>query len=121
MPTFSYKALQANGKMAEGVLEAGSRPDAMRQMETLGLRPVDNLRREPTRALGRLAAAVVAEGDRGPGWEFQLEATKGRALRLAGRLFQRGSGIQTETALARMNFSRPGEQFLTQYRFRFHD
>ena len=41
MPTFSYKALQADGKMAEGVLEAGSRPDALRQMETLGLRPVN--------------------------------------------------------------------------------
>ena len=40
MPTFSYKALQADGKLAEGVLDAGSRPDAMRQIETLGLRPV---------------------------------------------------------------------------------
>jgi len=40
MPTFAYKALQRDGKMAEGVLDAGSRPDAMRQIETLGLRPV---------------------------------------------------------------------------------
>ena len=40
MGTFSYRALQADGKMAEGVLDAGSRPDAMRQIETLGLRPV---------------------------------------------------------------------------------
>jgi type II secretory pathway component PulF len=41
MPTFSYKALHADGKMAEGVLDAGSRPDALRQIETLGLRPVN--------------------------------------------------------------------------------
>jgi type II secretory pathway component PulF len=41
MPTFSYKALQADGKIAEGVLEAAGRPDALRQMETLGLRPVN--------------------------------------------------------------------------------
>ena len=40
MPTFSYRALQADGKIAEGVLDAGSRPDALRQIETLGLRPV---------------------------------------------------------------------------------
>jgi type II secretory pathway component PulF len=40
MPTFSYKALQADGKMSEGVLDAGSRPDALRHIETLGLRPV---------------------------------------------------------------------------------
>ena len=41
MPTFSYKGLQADGKIAEGVLEAAGRPDALRQMETLGLRPVN--------------------------------------------------------------------------------
>ncbi len=41
MPTFSYRALQADGKIAEGVLEAAGRPDALRQMETLGLRPVN--------------------------------------------------------------------------------
>jgi type II secretory pathway component PulF len=40
MPTFLYKALQTDGVMAEGRLEAASRPDAFRQMETRGLRPV---------------------------------------------------------------------------------
>ncbi len=41
MATFSYRALQTDGKIAEGVLDAGSRPDALRQIETLGLRPVN--------------------------------------------------------------------------------
>ena len=41
MPTFSYKALQADGKIAEGLLEAAGRPDAMRQVEARGLRPVN--------------------------------------------------------------------------------
>jgi type II secretory pathway component PulF len=40
MPTFSYRALQVDGKIAEGVLDAAGRPDALRRMETLGLRPV---------------------------------------------------------------------------------
>lgn len=40
MPTFSYRALKADGKVAEGVLDAAGRPDAMRQIETLGLRPL---------------------------------------------------------------------------------
>ena len=40
MPTFSYRALQADGKLAEGQLEAPGRPYALRQVETLGLRPV---------------------------------------------------------------------------------
>ena len=41
MPTFAYKALQPNGAIAEGVLDAPGRPDALRQIETLGLRPVN--------------------------------------------------------------------------------
>jgi type II secretory pathway component PulF len=41
MPTFTYRALQRDGKIAEGVLDAGNRPDALRQIETLGLRPVN--------------------------------------------------------------------------------
>ena len=41
MPTFFYKALKSDGKMAEGVLDAPGRPDALRQMEALGLRPVN--------------------------------------------------------------------------------
>ena len=41
MPTFSYRALQRDGKIADGVLDAPGRPDALRQIETLGLRPVN--------------------------------------------------------------------------------
>jgi len=41
MPTFQYKALQTDGTMAQGQLDAAGRPDALRQMETLGLRPVN--------------------------------------------------------------------------------
>jgi type II secretory pathway component PulF len=40
MPLFQYKALHSNGTVAEGTLEAPGRPEAFRQMEGLGLRPV---------------------------------------------------------------------------------
>jgi len=40
MPTFQYRAIQADGKIADGQLEAAGRPDALRQMEGRGLRPV---------------------------------------------------------------------------------
>jgi type II secretory pathway component PulF len=40
MPLFLYKALQANGAMAEGQLDAAGRQEAFRQMEGLGLRPI---------------------------------------------------------------------------------
>ena len=41
MPTFTYRGLQRDGKIAEGQLDAPGRPDALRQMETLGLRPLN--------------------------------------------------------------------------------
>ena len=40
MPTFQYRALQGNGSIAEGLLEAGGRQEAFRQMEGRGLRPI---------------------------------------------------------------------------------
>src|SRR2546430_2652737 len=40
MPTFQYRALQSDGTIAEGQIEAGGRQEAFRQMEGRGLRPI---------------------------------------------------------------------------------
>jgi type IV pilus assembly protein PilC len=40
MPVFQYRALQPDGTMAVGEIEAGGRQDAFKQMEVLGLRPI---------------------------------------------------------------------------------
>jgi len=40
MPSFQYKALQADGSIAEGEIEAGGRQEAFRHMEQRGLRPI---------------------------------------------------------------------------------
>jgi type II secretory pathway component PulF len=40
MPTFQYRAIQTNGAIAEGQIEAGGRQEAFRLMEDRGLRPV---------------------------------------------------------------------------------
>lgn len=40
MSQFKYRALQNDGSVTEGVLEAGGRPEAFRQLETLGFTPV---------------------------------------------------------------------------------
>src|SRR5258707_13929 len=40
MPLFQYRALQADGALAEGQLEAAGRHEAFAQMAGLGLRPV---------------------------------------------------------------------------------
>ena len=53
MPLFQYKALQANGAMAEGQLEAADRQGAFAQMAGQGLRPV---------SLSEKAGAVAGTG-----------------------------------------------------------
>src|SRR5881296_2543616 len=40
MPLFQFRALQNDGTIAEGQLEAGGRLEAFRQMEGRGLRPI---------------------------------------------------------------------------------
>src|SRR5437867_7144401 len=40
MPVFQYRALQGDGTVAEGQIEAGGRQEAFRQMEGRGLRPI---------------------------------------------------------------------------------
>ncbi len=40
MPVFQYRAIQTDGSVAEGKLEAGGRQEAFRQMESKGLRPI---------------------------------------------------------------------------------
>ena len=71
MPTFKYKALQANGAVAEGQLEASGRPDALRQIEVLGLRPVNLV--EKAAAAARKGAAVPALNGN---FSFKFESKK---------------------------------------------
>src|SRR6185436_10028645 len=40
MPVFQYRALQPDGAVAEGELEAGGRQEAFRQLEGRSLRPI---------------------------------------------------------------------------------
>jgi type II secretory pathway component PulF len=40
MPLFQYKALQSDGSITEGKIEATDRPEAFHQMESLGLKPI---------------------------------------------------------------------------------
>ena len=54
MPVFQYKAIQTDGTVAEGEIEAAGRADAFKTMEARGLRPV------------RLAEANGANGHAAP-------------------------------------------------------
>ena len=70
MPVFQYKALQSDGRVAEGQIEAGGRQEAFRQMEALHLRPISLAEQgngkpngKGTHANGASAAAGVVSGE----------------------------------------------------------
>ena len=77
MPTFQYKALQADGKFAEGVLDAPSRPEAFKQIEILGLRPV-NLSERAGAAKKTLAGGLDSLGK----FSFKFKSEKVSAKEL---------------------------------------
>jgi type II secretory pathway component PulF len=57
MPVFQYKALQSDGKISEGQIEAGGRQEAFRQMEALRLRPISLAERTNGKPNGKIAPA----------------------------------------------------------------
>jgi type II secretory pathway component PulF len=101
MPTFQYRALHANGTISEGKLEAPGRPDALRQMETLGLRPVH---------LAEKAGAASKNGSALPGglaglgkisFKFESKKVSAKALENFTRLLSSllAAGVPLSRAL----------------------
>ena len=103
MPTFTYKGLQADGKMAEGTLDAAGRPDALRQMEARGLRPV-NLSEPAAAKNGSVNGAAPPAGLAGLGnisFKFQARKVSARELENFTRLLSSllAAGVPLSRAL----------------------
>jgi type II secretory pathway component PulF len=76
MPTFQYKGLQANGTLAEGQLDAPGRPDALRQMEALGLRPVNLLEKAGAKNGSKQGTGLPAGFEGLANISFKFKSTK---------------------------------------------
>jgi type II secretory pathway component PulF len=61
MPQFDYKALQLDGGIAQGQLEAAGRAEAFRQMEGLGLRPISLAEKASSQPAKNNSAAAPAK------------------------------------------------------------
>ena len=101
MPTFSYRALHANGKIAEGVIDAAGRPDALRQIETLGLRPVNVAEKSAAKKKGGAAANGKAEDSGKVGFKFESKKVSAKELENFTRLLSSllAAGVPLSRAL----------------------
>jgi type II secretory pathway component PulF len=97
MPVFQYKALQADGKAAEGQLEAGGRQEAFRQMEEKGLRPISLAEKAAGAEKNGESAAPAA----GAGFKIQSRRITPRMLENFTRLLSSllAAGVPLSRAL----------------------
>ena len=98
MPLFEYKALQGNGAIAQGQLEAAGRAEAFRQMEGLGLRPI-SLAERAAGAAAKKNASAAKEG--GISLKFGSSKISGRDLENFTRLLSSllAAGVPLSRAL----------------------
>src|SRR5215469_2746979 len=98
MPTFQYRAVQADGTMAEGQLEAAGRPDAFRQMETRGLRLISLAERAAKNVAAKNGQSTAAAGF---SLNFKSQKVSAKALENFTRLLSSllASGVPLSRAL----------------------
>ncbi|HEU5124358.1 MAG TPA: type II secretion system F family protein [Verrucomicrobiae bacterium] len=102
MPLFQYKALQQNGAMAEGQIEASGRPDAFRQIEMLGLRPVSLAEKSAsTKARSNSSSAATVSNSGNPSFSFQSKKVSAKDLENFTRLLSSllAAGVPLSRAL----------------------
>lgn len=104
MPLFRYKALQRDGKTAEGELEAGGRSEAFRQMEERGLKPISLAETTtPARKNGSAPASLVpaSNGEKKPLLDFGAKKVTPRMLENFTRLLSSllAAGVPLSRAL----------------------
>jgi type II secretory pathway component PulF len=103
MPLFTYKALQANGAVIEGELEAGGRQEAFRQMEGRGLRPITLAERRNGKA--GAAKPAASSGSGAPASEgFKLSF--GTAHKISARVLENFTRLLSSLLAAGVPLSR---------------
>jgi type IV pilus assembly protein PilC len=97
MPQFQYKAFQSDGTTAEGVLDAGGRQEAFRQMEQRGLKPITLAEK----ASGAANKGATAAPSRGKSLGFQSKKVTPRMLENFTRLLSSllAAGVPLSRAL----------------------
>lgn len=104
MPVFQYKALQSDGTVAEGQLEAGGRQEAFRQMEGRGLRPISLAERGHGNGNGKPKPGAVKVPANGSPAPFKLSL--GGANKISARVLENFTRLLSSLLAAGVPLSR---------------
>lgn len=94
MPQFAYKAMQTDGALVEGLLEAGNRQEAMRQVQLRGLRPI------------RLSEAAGAKATPAKTTKPALSLSFGQPRKITPRMLENFTRLLSSLLAAGVPFSR---------------
>jgi type II secretory pathway component PulF len=104
MPVFQYKALQSDGTVAQGQLEAGGRQEAFRQMEGRGLRPISLAERGHGNGNGKPKPGAVPVPGNGSPAPFKLSL--GGSNRISARVLENFTRLLSSLLAAGVPLSR---------------
>lgn len=99
MPQFSYKAMQLDGVLVEGLIDASNRHEAMRQVEVRGLKPI---RLSESKGAAGAGKGAEAGADSGQGFKVQF----GQAKKITPRILENFTRLLSSLLAAGVPFSR---------------
>jgi type II secretory pathway component PulF len=105
MPHFAYKAMQLDGVLVEGSLDASNRQEAMRQVEVRGLKPIRLAEASSAKAkkgAGPNGATAAAGDESAPRAKFQF----GQPRKITPRMLENFTRLLSSLLAAGVPFSR---------------
>jgi type II secretory pathway component PulF len=108
MAVFLYKAIQKDGKVSEGRLEAGGRQEAFRQMESQGLLPITLAEAKNGHANGKsaLKTAPRARKNDAPAASAGMKVSLGGGNKISARILENFTRLLSSLLAAGVPLSR---------------
>jgi len=106
MPVFQYRALQGDGTVAEGQLEAGGRQEAFRQMEGRGLKPISLAEDRNGKAHKVEPNGKAQTSEKAAGSPASFKLSLGNPNKISGRMLENFTRLLSSLLAAGVPLSR---------------
>ena len=106
MPVFQYRALQGDGAIAEGQIEAGGRQEAFRQMEGRGLKPISLAEDRNGKPQKAEPNGKAHNGEKAAGSPESFKLSLGNPNRISGRMLENFTRLLSSLLAAGVPLSR---------------
>src|SRR2546425_1749064 len=106
MPVFQYRALQGDGSIAEGQIEAGGRQEAFRQMEGRGLKPISLAEHRNGKPQNVEPNGKAQTSEKAAGSPASFKLSLGNPNKISGRMLENFTRLLSSLLAAGVPLSR---------------